>query len=413
MTTSLLRQSGFRLLLTAKASSVIGTAMAPVGIAFAVLDATGRPTDLGLVLGARALPMVALLLLGGVVGDRRNRRHLLIICDATLGLSQAATAALVLTGRVSLVPLMLLQAIGGCALAFAHPAFTGFVPQVVGPADRRQANASLSLVRNGGLLFGAPLGGLLAAAASPGWALAVDAATYFISAGCWALLRGHEQRASTPAATMGADLVGGWNEVRRHTWLWVVIVQFAVTVGVGEAAFDVLAPVVAKERLGGAWAFGALLTAEALGAIAGGVIALRIRPTRPMFLAVGLMLLYTPELFLLAGVAPLWALLPAAVLAGLAIQLFIVLWDTALQDHIPPAALSRVAAYDAFGSNILFPVGLALMGPLAGWIGVRGALTVGALGVLIPTLAALFVRQIRVLPRVDHSTEAVIPAGVK
>lgn len=400
--TRLLRQRGFRLLLTARASSVVGTAMAPVGLAFAVLAATGSTTDLGLVLGAKALPMVLLLLLGGVMGDRRNRRHLLIACDATLAVSQGVTAALVLTGRASLFPLMALQAAGGCALAFAHPAFTGFLPQVVAPADRRQANAALSMVRNGGLLLGAPLGGLLASAASPGWALAVDAVTYLASAFCWSVLRGHESHPAERVTSMRADLVAGWTEFRSRTWLWVVVVQFALLVGLGQAAFDVLAPVVARDRLGGASAFGAILTAEAIGAVAGGLLALRLRPSRPMFVSVVAMLFYAPELVLLAVGAPLAALLAAGVLAGMSLQLFVVLWDTALQDHVPPEALSRVAAYDAFGSFVLFPIGLALMGPLASLIGVNGALLVGAAGVLVPTAAALFVRDIRTLPRVDH-----------
>jgi MFS family permease len=296
--------------------------------------------------------------------------------------------------------------LGGAALAFAHPAFTGLLPHVVAPADRQQANAGLSLVRNGGRLIGAPLGGLLAAATSPGWALAVDAATYLVSAACWAVLRVDETTGRSIATSMRADLAGGWAEVRSRTWLWVVLLQFALLVGLGEAAFDVLAPVVARDRLGGASAFGVLLAVEAAGAVAGGVIALRLRLKRPMFAGVAAMALFSPELLLLAAGAPFALLLPAAALAGLAVQLFIVVWDTALQDHIPPQALSRVAAYDAFGSTILLPVGLAVMGPLAAWIGVGGALVVGAAGVVVPTLAALCVREVRTLPRVEHARPA-------
>lgn len=393
-----LRDPRFRVVLAARGTNLLGTAMAPVGIAFAVLQATGRPSDLGLALAASALPLLLLLLVGGALADRWPRDRVLVIGDAVCGLAQAGTATLTLTGQLHLAPLLVLQAIAGAAMAFLHPAATAVVPMTVPAAHRQSGNALLGLTRQGALLLGAPLGGLLAATVGPGWTLAVDALTWLASAALWTRLR------LGPVARGGGErflrqVRDGWQVFRARRWLWAIVLQFAVLVGTAEAAFVVLAPVVAQDSLGGARAYGLLLGVEAAGAVGCGLVLLRLRPRRPLLAGSVGLLAIVPELGLLAAGGPLWALLALAAATGAGIELFGVMWGTALQDHVPAAALARIAAYDMAGSTLLFPLGLALMGTLAGAIGVQGALLVGAAGALLPTLAVLAVPEVRGMRR--------------
>jgi len=388
-----LRAREFRLLLAARTVSLLGTAMAPVGLAFAVLQATARVGDLGLVLAAQSGAMLLVLPIGGVLADRRPRRQVLLTADCVSALAQGLTTAAVLAGGRSIVALAVLQAAVGASRGFAFPALTGLVPQTVPGAVRQQGNALVGLSRNATSLLGGPLGGLLAVLASPAAALAVDAASYAISASCW-----YRLPVIAGGATRGgmlADLREGWNEFRSRTWLWAIVVQFAMVVGVGAAAFDVLAPVVARDRLGGASAFGVILGAEALGAIAAGVTALRVSFRRPLLVGTCGTLLLVPELLLMAWSSSLPVICISAAAAGAGMGLFGVLWTTALQDLVPPDVLSRVSSYDALGSFALLPVGLALMGPLVQVAGVPGALITGAVGTLIPTLAVLAVHDVR------------------
>lgn len=410
----LLRDRRFRLLLAARGTSLLGTAMAPVGLAFAVLEATGDPGDLGIALSARFVPVVLLLLVGGAVGDRLRRDRVLVVGDAACALAQGGTAALALTGHITLLPLVALQALAGTAAAFLHPAFTAVVPEILPPGQRQRGNALLGLTRQGATLAGAPLGGLLAAAVSPGWALAADALSYLLSALLWTRLR-LAPVVLAPGRGLLRDIRDGWTVFRSRTWLWAVVLQFSVLVGTAEAAFVVLGPVVARDRLGGAGAYGLLLAAEAAGAVCAGLVALRVRPRRPLLLGELGLLAIVPEMLLLAAGGPLWAVLLAAVATGAGLEAFGVLWDTALQDHVPPASLSRVAAYDMAGSLVLLPAGLALMGTLTGLVGVDGALVVGALGALVPTLAALCVpdvRRMRGRPRSAVAGTTGLPAGL-
>jgi MFS family permease len=172
----------FRLLFLARATSFFGSSIAPVAIAFAVLDLTGSATDLGIVLAARMIPQLVFLLIGGVWADRLPRHLVMVVSDLVTGGAQAVTAALLLTGNAEIWHLVVLQAVGATGFAFFFPASTGLVPQTVEPALLQQANATLRMALNVSSIGGAALGGILVAAVGSGWALAVDAGTFFVSA---------------------------------------------------------------------------------------------------------------------------------------------------------------------------------------------------------------------------------------
>jgi predicted MFS family arabinose efflux permease len=411
-----LRERDFALYFAARLATMLGTAMAPIGLAFAVLQATGKGGDLGFTLAARTTPFVVLALFGGVVADRFPRQRVMWLSDLGSAAGQATTAAYVLAGGREVGVLVVLQALSGAANAFYFPAAVGIVPQIVRQSHRRQANALVGLARNTALVSGAALGGVIASFANPGWSLVADAATFLLSAALTVRIR--HTGAVVVGSTMWRDLVAGWSEFRSRTWLWAVVAQFAIVLGLGRTALQVLGPVVARDRLGGAVAWGVLLSVQAAGNIGGGVVLLRLPAPGGMTTAVLAVLTDAALLVGLAAAWPLAALALLAVLDGVGTQVFGVMWETTMQSEVPPAALSRVSAYDAIGSLGLMPVGYAVIGPLSDALGVRGALLVGVGAVVLPTLAVLAVPEIhrvgRHAPRAgsgDRLTWAAGPAA--
>jgi len=385
---------------------MLGSTIAPVALAFAVVDLTGSPSDLGLVLGASFVPQVLFLVVGGVWADRVPRNLVMVAADLVGAAAQATLAVLLLTGRAEVWHVVCVAAVRGVAAAFFMPAAQGVVPQVVPPSMLQQANAILGFSRNGTALAGAAFGGLLVAGLGPGTALAVDAATYVAGACFLACLR-------VPALPIVrrrfvAELREGWLEVRSRTWLWAIVVQFTFINAFSWAAFFVLGPFVAESSLGGPAAWGLILTAEAVGMLVGGLIALRHRPRRPLLVGNAALLLIALPLCALALSAGQLVIAAAAFAAGVGVEFFEVLWATTLQNRIPAERLSRVSSYDWLGSFALVPVGTILVGPLAATIGFADTLWIAAGVVVASSTAVMLFGGVRQL--VDAPTVAVEPA---
>jgi hypothetical protein len=172
--------------------------------------------------------------------------------------------------------------------------------------------------------------------------------------------------------------------------LWAALYNVLVA-----AAFLVLGVVVAERALGGASAWALITSVSGFGSLIGGLVALRIRPTRPLVLALGGILLEAPPLALLAVEAPAGVIAVSAFIAGAAFALFLPLWETTLQREIPPAALSRVSSYDWFGSLAFLPLGYAVIGPIAEQLGISTTLWLAAAWVLVSTGAVLALPSVR------------------
>ena len=384
----------FRLLFLARATSFFGSSIAPVAIAFAVLDLTGSATDLGIVLAARMIPQLVFLLIGGVWADRLPRHLVMVVSDLVTGGAQAVTAALLLTGNAEIWHLVVLQAVGATGFAFFFPASTGLVPQTVEPALLQQANATLRMALNVSSIGGAALGGILVAAFGSGWALAIDAGTFFASAAFLFSMR-VVPAARTEVPNFLGELREGWREFASRTWLWVIVLAFGFLNAAHVGAINVLGPVVARAELGGASAYGAIFATEALGLLLGAMVALRFKPSRPLFVGCAAMIGLPPVMILLAIGAPLALIMLAALVMGVGIELFGVYWDTALQQHVPERALSRVSSYDALGSFIFIPLGQLAAGPIAEAVGVDRTLYLAAGVVTLAVLAMVATPDIR------------------
>jgi MFS family permease len=399
----------FRLLLAGRSADNLAHAIAPIALAFAVLDLGGTASQLGLVLACRAVPTVVLVLLGGVIADRLPR-HLVLVAANLVGAStQAMVAVLLLTGGAEIWMLAAIEVVNGSASAFLFPAASGLTPQTVPAAHLQQANALVRLTHNGAFITGAAGAGLLVAAAGPGWAFAIDAVLYLAGAALLSRLRIERTERLERTSTL-ADLRDGWTEFSSRTWLWVVVLVFAFVNAAHAASLQTLGPVVADETIGRA-AWGVVLAATAVGMVAGGVIALHSTWTRPLYVGMATVLLQVPVMLLLGLQPHVLTLVAAAFVAGVGLETFAVAWDVSMQSNIPQDRLSRVYAYDWFGSLVFIPVGQILAGPVSEAVGVRTTIVGAGLVVLVATLAALCVPSIRHLRRADLAeADEVVPA---
>ena len=393
-----LRERSFRLLFFGRTIYFIGSAFANVALAFAVLELTGSKTDLGFVLAARSLPQVLFLLVGGIWADRLPRHRVMVFSNVVSGLSQGAIALLLLTGQAEVWHVAALAAVNGTSSAFFFPAATGIVPQTVSKGALQQANAILRLGQNASWVAGAALGGLVVAATSPGIGIAVDAASFLVAAVLVAMIR-LPATLRMEASNFFAELAEGWREFSSRTWLWAIVLQFGFVNAMILGVEGVLGPAVAKEHLGGAAAWGLILTAQSLGLILGGLLLLRIRPRRLLLAGTLGFLLTIPFPLGLAGPLPVAALILLAATAGIGLEIFGIMWDTTMQQEIPQEKLSRVYSYDALGSFVLIPLGVAIVGPVSELIGTRATILGAAAISLTATLAVLLVRDVRTIER--------------
>jgi MFS family permease len=395
-----LSERPFRYLFLGRTTSFVGSAFANVALAFAVLELTGSKADLGYVLAARSIPQVLFLLVGGIWADRLPRHLVMVGSNIVSGLSQGAIAALLLSGHAQVWHLMALGALNGLSSAFFFPAAVGIVPETVPKRMLQSANALLSLGSNATWIGGAALGGLVVAATSPGIGIAVDAVSFFVAAVFLALVR-LPRSFRMEASNFMAELAIGWREFISRSWLWAIVLQFGFVNAIQLGTEGVLGPSIAKDHLGGAAAWGFILTAQALGLIAGGLILLRVRPQRLLLAATLGYLLTVPFLLGLAGPLAFPALVALGFVAGIGTETFSVLWETTIQQEIPQDKLSRVSSYDALGSFALIPLGLAVAGPVSIVLGTRETILLAAAISVTATLAVLLVHDVRTIERRD------------
>ena len=394
-----MREREFRLLFVGRTVSTLGGAIAPVALAFAILNTLhDSPSAIGVVLVARLVPLVAFLLLGGVWGDRLRRNHVMVGSNLISFASQAVVAALLLSGHARLWELAVLAAVNGGSSAFFFPASSAVVPQTVPEPMLQDANAALRLGLNSVNIAGAALGGLIVAATNPGVGIAVDAATYAVAVVALAAMR-LPSGVRLPTSSVVAELREGWSDFWSRPWLWSIVIQFGVVNAVVVGCVSVLGPAVAKRDLHGAGGWGLILSAETLGLVLSGVVLLRWRPRRLLrtasYGAFGLALLPLA----LARPLPLAAVVVTAFASGLCVEVFAVLWQTTMQQEIPGDKLARLSSYDALGSFALMPIGFAVVGPVAAAIGTSTTCLAAAVVTVVATALVFLSRDVRTLER--------------
>jgi predicted MFS family arabinose efflux permease len=442
----------FRLLWLATSASVIGDNIVLVALALFVIERTGSATDLGLVLAAQVLPFVAFLLIGGVWADRLPRHRVMVATDLVRFALHALLATLIFAGTVAIWQLVVIEMLFRSAEAFFRPAANGLLPQTVPEADIQQATAATTMSNNLAEFMGPALATVLVLGAGAGWAFALDAATFLVSAAL--LVRIHPRarapapapapapaqdpasaqdrasaqapareegveprpgtwRGAVPAPEEGVQHHGGpssvWHEIREgarevrsRVWVWATLASFSVALFCGLAPWFVLGPVVARERYGHIGVYGLAEASVGVGTLIGSLVAVGWRPRYAMRLGMLTTMLWPLAALLFALGVTLVVVVPATVLGGAGWALFEVWWLTALAERIPPQALSRVTSYDWMVSFALLPLGYVLAGPLAASLGAANVLGAGAVLAVAAFALGLVPRQTRMLERLER-----------
>jgi MFS family permease len=398
----------FTLLTAAAVVTGLGSSGALIAAAFAVLEAGGDGGDVGLVAAARTLPLVLFLLVGGAIADRVPRHRVMVAANALNCLSQGAFGLLVLTGEPKLWQMMVLTALGGTGQAFFGPASEGMLLSSVQGEQAGRAFAVYRMAMHGAGLGGAALGGAMVAALGPGWVLVADAAAFAVAGALRAFLDVGHIPAREPGGGLVSDLREGWREFSGRPWLWSIVVQFSIANAVVGAAEAVYGPLVARDELGGAGPWGLALAAFGAGTVAGALLMTRWKPRR--LLLAGTLCVFPLALPSAALAVPVPAGVLCAVMfvTGVTVEVFGVSWMTALHQEVPEEKLSRVSAYDWFGSVALVPLATALAGPSEAAFGRTASLWGCAVLVVVVTAAVLCVPAVRDLRR--RTTEVTLRA---
>ncbi len=398
----------FALLWSGMTVSLLGDGIYFVAIAWQVYELSNAPTALSVVGIAWTLPTIVLLLVGGVLSDRFDRRRLMVASDVIRGSAIATIGVLSVAGTLELWHLLGLVAVYGAGEALFAPAFQAIVPDIVPQDHIVQANSLDMLMRPLGVqLLGPALGGILVASVGAGGAFLLDAASFGVSAACFLAMRPRPLTMAKSAVERSAvrEVGEGFRFVRAHTWLWGTLMAAAIFLLVSFGPQQVLLAYVVKNDLGGsAEDFGLVLAAAGLGAI-GAAIAMGQRrlPRRHitlMYVAWGLASL---PIAVWGIASQLWQLMLASVVRGAGATAGMVVWMTLMQTRVPRALLGRVSSLDWLVSLGLIPVSFALTGPIAEAAGARETLIgAGALGALV-TFAFLFLPGMRDLERGDEA----------
>lgn len=398
---SALRFRDFRLLWIGQTVSVVGDGLVLVAIGLFVTRLTDNPSDVGRVLAAYALPMVAFVLFGGVLADRLPRQRVMICSDLARAVLHGTLALLIVTGAVRVWHMVVIGILFGTADAFFRPAYSGLVPQTV-DEDQIQAAQALGGVSREIATFGSPaLATALVLGVGGGAAFGLDAATFLVSAALLLRVRTRVRGEPGQRTTVLRELREGYLAVRERAWVWATIVVFSTALFVALAPFFVLGAAIAKDVYGSEAVYGLANAAWGVGTVTGALLGARWRPQRPMRAGMLGAVLWPGSIAAYALGLPLAVLYPVMAMAGAGIGLFVVWWETALAQRIPPHVLSRVTAWDWMGSLALLPLGYLLAGPAADAFGPRRLMVIGgAVGSAVMALG-LLPHSTRSLARID------------
>lgn len=357
----------FRIFYVGYVASLLGSAMAGVAVTFAVLGDGGTPADLGVVFAAQVVPLVIVMVGGGVLADRVGRRPVMLVTDTTRLVVQATLAAALFTGRPPVWVFAVLGALLGFGEGFFTPALGGLRAELAPRRQLHNANALLGTAQSATAVLGPAVAGLLISLTSPAVVIALDAASFGASVLSLALLAVPKAAAARQSAWR--DLADGWAVFRSQTWIWLITLQFALFNLFTWAPYLLLGPILARQYLGGARAWGIITAAIAAGSVLTGLALAGRRPRRILVVATIGTFGYALPCLMLAFRAPLYLVVSGAAAAGVGSAVFNICEATAMQQRVPRELLSRATALTLTGAYALGSIGYAVIGSVADAVG--------------------------------------------
>jgi len=397
-------ERNFRVFFAGYATSLLGSAMSALALTFAVLGSGGGPADLGFVFAASVVPQVLVMLGGGVLADRIGRRPVMLVTDSVRLTVQACLAAALFAGRPPIWLFVLLAGLLGTGEGFFNPALGGLRAEIAPPEKLPDANALLSVAQSGAAVLGPALAGVVVAVASPAVVIAVDAASFGISVLSLSVLQ--IRPAARAAQSPWRDLADGWLVFRGQAWLWLTTLQFALFNLFTWAPYLLLGPILARQYLGGAGAWGIVTACYAGGSVLAGLALVGRRPQRLLVVAVLGTFGYALPCLALALRGPLYLVAAAAVAAGCGSAVFGTYWNTAMQQQVPAELLSRTTAFALTGSYLLGSIGYAVIGPVAALVGPGRMLAVAATYATLSSTVVIAMPAIRSIRWRDPAQQA-------
>jgi MFS family permease len=359
-------------LFIARFVSNYGNGLGPIALAFGILALpNGSANLLGLVLGSSTVVFLTMAPFGGVIADKYGRARMVGLTDMIAGVILFVQVAYFATGNVPVAVLLIINGSFGILWGIFWPAFSGVIPAVLPESALQKGNAINSLVSNGGLILGAASAGFLVSGFGATAALAIDAASFFFSGVVIFTFRHLTPRAEVTENTVIDDLRHGWKVFISFRWIVIIVMAFSFIVMCWAAAESVLGPLIALKYFDGPKSWSFVITAESAGLIVGALIALKIKPKFPMRFLMMSSFTITFYIWSLAKPRSLALIAFGAFLFGITLDLWGTIWSTALQRKVPRDSLSRVSSFDAMGSLLFRPVGLAIAGPLSTLFGLE------------------------------------------
>lgn len=402
---SVLRSRDFRLLWFGQSVSMIGDSLILVATGLFVSRLTGNAADVGLVLTAYAAPLVAFVLIGGVIADRLPRQTVMITSDATRALLHGTLAVLIATGWVRVWHMVVIGLLFGTAEAFFRPAYSGLVPQTVPEESIQAAQALGGVTGEVAWLISSALATALVLGVGAAAAYGLDAATFIVSVLLLLRVQARPRGEATERTSVPRELRDGWHAVRSRPWVWATISAYCIALLAALAPLFVLGPTIGRDVYGSSAVYGLALASWGGGTLTGAAAGSRWRPQHPMRTGLLVGLWWPGAIAIYAAGPPVGVVYLTMIAGGAGVGLFSVLWETALAERIPPHLLSRVAAWDWMGSFALLPVGYLLAGPLAEMFGARLVTIAGGLTGFGALALALAPPSTRALVRQDSALE--------
>jgi DHA3 family tetracycline resistance protein-like MFS transporter len=352
-----LRHRDFRLLWSGQTLTLLGSFVSQVAYPFQILQLGGSAIELGALASVYTLSSLVFLLLGGAIADRVPRRTLIIITELASGLIAGAVSLLGFAGALEIWHLYVAVALFGAATSFSAPALGALIPELVPEEILVPGNAIRGLSRQASRTGGPIIGGILVATAGPPAAFAFDALTFIVSALAVMFIRARSVFAPKTPTSIFADIREGFGFVFATQWLWVTIFGWSVINAGFIGAFVVGLPLLVTETLrAGSIAFGLITAAIGVGEALGAALVGQLR-IRRAGVAIYLFAVVGGIGLLVYGLVPT---LPGALLGGVLVGFSFVclgvLWESALQRHVPRQMLGRVTSVDWFGGTLLGPI---------------------------------------------------------